>query len=225
MNVRALVILLLVTAVSCDRTEEPSLDIPGPEFFPLVTGTFITYDVDSVNITQNIETEYNFQLRISVVDSFVNGEGNTSYILQRHTRDDETKPWKPAGTWTAWKSIRQAVVTEGNTSYIKLQFPVSDGISWNGNALNDLGGPDRCGETECDLYEISAIDPVVIVKQDSAVDVLTKDIRIEKYSKDIGLIYKESTVYTFCDVDPCIGTGFVVDGLRYKMEMTESGKL
>lgn len=225
MNVRVLVLLLFVAAISCDRTGEPSLDIPGPEYFPLETGSFIIYDVDSVSITQNVETAFVFQLRISVVDSFMNAEGNMSYVLQRHKRADPAQPWKAAGTWTAWKSIRQAVVTEGNISYVKLQFPLSQGIAWNGNALNSLGGPDRCNDADCDRYEVNDIEPLVVVKQDSAVDVLTKDIRIEKYSKDVGLVYKESTVYEFCEVDPCAGTDFVVEGTRYKMEMVESGKL
>jgi hypothetical protein len=220
-----LFVVLLIAVFSCKQTDEPSLEIPGPEYFPLETGSFITYNVDSISITQNVETAYNFQLRMSVVDSFTNGEGNTSYVLQRHTRDDETKPWKPAGTWTAWKTIRQAVVAEGNTSFVKLQFPLSEGITWNGNALNDLGGPDRCNDADCDRYQVTAVEPMVVIEQDNAEDILTKDVRIEKYSKGLGLVYKESTLYTYCELDPCLGTGFVVEGLRYKMEITDSGKL
>lgn len=216
--------LFLILSAACTRDEEPSTEIPDLDYFPLETGAFIVYDVDSVSITQNVETPYAFQLRVTVAGSFTNAEGNTSYVLQRHTRDDETKPWKAAGTWTAWKTTRQAVVTEGNTSYVKLQFPISEGLGWNGNALNDLGGTDRCSGVDCDRYEITSIDPQVIVQQDSAVDILTKDIRIEKYAKDIGLIYKESTHYQYCEGGDCFGTDFIVDGLMYKMEMTANGK-
>jgi len=211
--------------LSCTEQEEISSEIPGPEYFPLQTGTFITYNVDSVHIIQNVESPYTFQLRVSILPSFTNDEGNKTFLIQRDKRTDETQPWKPAGTWTAWTSVRQAVLTEGNTSYIKLQFPLSNGIGWNGNALNSLGGDDLCDDSICDRYDVTETDPMVVVTQSNNEDVLTKDFRIERYSKDIGLVYKESIVLRYCDNGACFGTDFVVDGLRYKQEMTDHGTL
>lgn len=225
MNVRVSVILLLLIAFGCESSQEPSLETPGPEYFPLQKANYITYKVDSIRIIQNVETAYSYELRVSVTDSFTNSEGNTTYILQREKRDDATKPWKLAGTWTAWKSESRAVVTEGNTSYIKLQFPVSTGMGWNGNALNDLGGPDLCDSRDCDRYEVIETDDVIVVKQDSTKDPLRKDIRFETYQKNVGLTHKESEVYEYCATGTCFGIDFVIDGLRYKQEMIDSGTL
>ena len=226
MKVRLFLIFLLAIAIwACTSDNEPTTEIAGFDFFPLETGTFITYNVDSVKISQNVETSYTYQLRISVLESFTNSEGTETFILQRHTRDDDTQPWKAAGTWTSWKTTRQAVVTEGNTIYIKMQFPISVGLGWNGNALNSLGGSDRCNGADCDRYDITEIDPMVVITQQDETDVLTKDVRIEKYSREIGLVYKESIVYQYCESGSCFGTDFIVDGLRYKMEMTDSGAL
>lgn len=216
---------LAISLWACTSDIEPSSEIAGFNFFPLETGTYITYNVDSVSIEQNVETDHAYQLRVSVIESFTNAEGNTAYVMQRHTREDETKSWKPAGTWTAYKTTRQVVVSEGNTMYIKLQFPVSIGLGWNGNALNSVGGPDRCNGSDCDRYEITEIEPLIVVTQDNTTDVLTKDVRIEKYSKDIGLVHKESTVYQYCESGSCFGNDFIVTGLRYTMEMTDNGKL
>lgn len=225
MNLRVLVFLFLMTAIGCEKSNEPSLEIAGLNYFPLNNGSYIIYDVDSVIITQNVETAYNFQVRVSIEEHFVNGEGNTSYVLQREKRADEAGSWKPAGTWTAYATSRQAVVTEGNISYIKLQFPVSVGLGWNGNALNDRGGPDRCNGIDCDRYEITEEDDtMIVVTQENSEDVLSKDVRIEKYEKDIGLVYKESTVYKYCESGDCFGTDFVVEGSRYKMEKIAGGK-
>jgi hypothetical protein len=219
-------LLLFFLVIACKQGEEPTTDIPGPEYFPLQTGNYITYKVDSVSIVQNAETPYSYQLRITIGNSFTNGEGNVSYIVQREKRTDESQPWKPAGTWTAWKSIQNAVVTEGTTSYIKLQFPLSQGIEWNGNALNNLGGDDLCSGSECDRYEVTQVDPMVVIRQDSTKDVLKRDYRIEKYSKDIGLTYKESEVLNYCSSGPCpFGEDYVVDGIRYKQEMIDHGGL
>lgn len=226
MRLRLFLMFTLAVAVwACTSDSEPSNEIAGFDFFPLQTGTYIIYNVDSVSISQNVETPFTYQLRVSTLSSFTNAEGNTSFVLQRHTRADETQPWKPAGTWTAWKTSRQAVVSEGNTSYVKLQFPVSVGLGWNGNALNDLGGSDRCSGTDCDRYSITEIDPLLVVTQDDQTDVLTKDVRLEKYQKNIGLVYKESTIYQYCESGSCFGNDFIVQGLRYKMEIASSGTL
>jgi hypothetical protein len=226
MNLRALFMFFVITVCACTRDNEPSLDITGSDYFPLERYSYIIYDVDSVSITQNTETFYKYQLMVSIEEEpYVNAEGNTAYVLQRQTRADETKPWKPAGTWTAWKTGRQAVVTEGNTSYIKLQFPVSVGLGWNGNGLNNQGGADRCNGADCDRYEVTSIDPSIEVTQSNEADVLAKDVRVEKYQQGIGLIYKESEVYQYCEGGDCFGKDFVIQGLRYKMEIKENGTL
>ena len=220
-----LTLFFLLLVMCCKEQDELPVTITGPEYFPLTTGNFVTYSVDSVYILQNVEIPYRFQVRVSVGPSFTNDIGNATFILQRHKRVDETKPWKPAGTWTAWTNTRQLVVTEGSVSYIKLKFPLEKGIGWNGNELNTLGGNDLCNSKPCDRYEVSAIGPEVIVKQDSISDPLQRDYRIEKYSKDIGLVYKESEVFRYCDTGSCFGTGFILTGLKYKMEMIDHGAL
>lgn len=219
---------LLFLIASCDKVEETPIDIPGPEYFPLETGSFVIYHVDSTNILLNVESKHTFQLRVSVGTSFTNGEGNTTYIMQRQKRSDATKPWTPAGTWSAWKSIRQAVVSEGTTSYVKLQFPLSVGAGWDGNALNTKGGNERCinDTMSCDRYDVTETEPdVVVIQSNDPDELLKKDIRIEKYRKDVGLIYKEVEVLEYCDDGACFGTGFVKNGLRYKQEMIDSGVL
>lgn len=222
---------LLFLIAACDQVDETPIELPGPEYFPLETGRYIIYDVDSTHILRNVATTYSFQLRLSVGTSFENGEGNPTFIIQRHKRTDATKPWTPAGTWSAWKSIRQVVVSEGTTSYVKLQFPLSLGTGWDGNALNTKGGTERCGDNtmNCDRYEVTETEPDVVVTQNNDPDVfLKKDIRVEKYRKNVGLVYKEVEVIEYCDGEggeDCFGTGFVDLGTRFKLEMIESGSL
>lgn len=217
-----LVIFLWMSA--CDEVERTP--VLADEYFPLVTGQFIIYNVDSTRILQNVETKFTYQLRVSTGKAFANGEGNTSYVIQREKRTDASKPWTPSGTWTARKSTKEAVISEGTTSYVKLKFPLAIGSTWDGNALNTKGGNEQCDDRECDRYEITETSPDVIVTQSNDPDeVLRKDIRVETYRKDIGLIYKASTVLEYCDSGDCFGTQFVKNGLVYKQEMVESGSL
>lgn len=229
MKLPTVFIALLVGSVACsDPKEESPTTIPGQEYFPLRTGSFVIYSVDSTSIIQNAESEYKFQLRVSVVDSFENGEGNTTYRLQREKRADATQPWKAAGTWSAYETVQRAVVTEGTVSYIKLAFPTTAGTGWNGNALNNLGGEDLCSnDTKCDHYAVIDMnDSTLTVTQEDRDDPITLDKRIERYTKSIGLTYKESTTLEYCTGDPCSGiAGYVVEGLKYKQEMIDSGTL
>ena len=220
----ALLFVLLLTA--CERIEETPSEFPGPEYFPLQKGAFIIYKVDSTRIIQNVETNFLFELRVSVVDSFVNGEGNTTYILQREKRTNSSSPWKLAGTWSAWKSVSKAVLTEGNESFVKLQFPLAEGKSWDGNALNSLKGFDRCDGNDCDEYVITALEPELTVTLGSDTDILVRqDVRVEKYVRNVGLVYKESTVLEYCTAGACFGKQFVDSGVKYKQEMISSGTL
>jgi len=229
MKLRTVFIALLVGSVSCsDPKEESPNIIPGQEYFPLQTGSFIIYTVDSTRIIQNVETEYKFQLRVSVLDSFKNAEGNITYRLQREKRADASQSWKAAGTWSAYKTVQHAVVTEGTISYVKLAFPTSVGAGWNGNALNSLGGDDLCNNnSKCDHYVVTEMtDPTVLVTQEDRDDPIMLDKRTERYSKNIGLTYKESTTLEYCTGDPCSGVaGYVVNGLKYKQELIDSGTL
>jgi hypothetical protein len=229
MKLRTVFIVLLVGCMSCsDPKEESTPTIPGQEYFPLRTGSFIVYGVDSTRIIQNIESEYHFQLRVTVADSFKNGEGNMTYRLQREKRSDVSQPWSAAGTWSAYETVQHAVVTEGTVSYIRLAFPASVGTGWNGNALNNLGGEDVCNNnTKCDHYVITDMDDTSVeVMQEDRDDPIMLDQRTERYSKSIGLVFKSSVTLEYCTGDPCSGVaGYVVDGLRYQQEMIDSGTL
>jgi hypothetical protein len=221
------VLFAFVIAGCADPKEEPPVAIPGQEYFPLKTGSFIIYNVDSTRIIQNQPTEYKYQLRVTVVDSFQNAEGNITYRLQREERGNESQSWRAAGTWSAYKSVKQAVVTEGTVSYVKLAFPTSLGTGWNGNSLNDLGGEDACSNnSKCDHYVVTEMDEVLVVMQEDRDDVIMLDKRIERYSKNIGLTYKETTTLKYCTGDFCGGEeNYVVDGLEYKQDIVSSGTL
>jgi hypothetical protein len=216
---------ILALTVSCDPTGDYIPPARGAEYFPLKTGAFTIYDVDSIAIASNVETAYTYQLKLEVKGSFTNGAGGTSYIIQRQKRDNAGAPWTEAGTWSAWTDARNAVSVEGNQSFVKLQFPINVANAWNGNELNSNGGEDDCGGNPCDRYEVSEVDPDVLIVQGDVEDVLVKfDVRREVYSKDIGLTYKEVTVLEYCTSQNCFGNQFVDKGVKYTQTLAEHGE-
>src|SRR5689334_15502114 len=96
-------------AWACEPSGDFDATALGQEYFPLKTGAYIVYDVDSTVVAQNVETRYLYQLRMEVKDSFTNGAGNISYVIKRQKRADENSAWTEAGTWSAWTDARSAV--------------------------------------------------------------------------------------------------------------------
>lgn len=221
-----IIVVILAMAWACEPSGEFDTATLGQEYFPLKTGAYIIYDVDSTVVAQNVETRYLYQLRVEVKGSFTNGAGNTSYVIQRQKRADENSAWTEAGTWSAWTDARSAVSVEGNTSFVRLRFPIAVGSEWNGNELNSFGGDEDCGGSPCDRYSVAYTDPDVVVMQSNVADQLVKyDVRLEIYFKDIGLTYKELTVLEYCTSQDCFGKQFVDKGLKYKQTYTAHGQL
>jgi hypothetical protein len=118
------------------------------------------------------------------------------------------------------------VLVEGNVRFVKLQFPIDAGIEWNGNAMNNIGGDDFCNDLPCDVYEVSEVDPDVLVVLGNEPDLLVKyDVRTETYRKDVGLISKEMTVLEYCTTQDCFGKQFVNTGIRYTQTLIDNGQI
>lgn len=218
----AIVLGLVMIAVSCEPSQEAANNLRGAEYFPLTVGSFLLYNVDSTHIHLNTESKFSFQLRVTVSGSYQNSGGNTTYVLQREKRANASEDWTAAGTWSAWVDARNAVMVEGNDRFIRLQFPIAKGNQWNGNAMNSNGGGDFCGDQACDLYTVSGVDPDVVVVQSDEKDILVKyDVRTETYRKDIGLVNKEMTVLEYCTTQDCFGKQFVNVGIRYKQTLID----
>jgi hypothetical protein len=161
------------------------------------------------------------------------------YVLQRFTRADASQPWSSYDTWSAHKDAFQVIVQEGNISYTKLALPLSEGKTWNGNALNNLGGKDRCadGTFACDNYTVKDLskpflavgvsyeNSVTILENNESDPIVSQDVRKAVYAKSIGLVYYESTVLQFCTVGACIGKQVVENGQILKQTLHDHGRL
>ena len=211
----------------------------GLDYFPLKVGAYQIYSIDETHISQSIEQKSSYQLKLQVKDSSVNPEGGYSYIIQRQKRDNPGLPWESIDAWTSRVADRQAIVKEGNTSYVKIVFPTMNGLEWDGNSFNDLGGDQTCGENKdrpCDTYALEnlgkefvmpdgrAFPETLTVIQSENMDLIVKqDVRKEVYAKGIGMIYKESVVLEYCTTPLCLGAQKVDKGLRYKQTIKEYG--
>lgn len=232
-------ISLVALVVMACSSKDP---IPVPvaaDYFPLKSGAYFVYEVDSTVINDNVDTTYSYQVRIDVADSFPNLGGGYTYPLHRTWRATSADSWKAMPVWSARATPNEVIVNQGNISYVKLAGPVVNGKEWDGNSLNTLGGVEKCanGTFTCDLYQMQDVgasysvgtvsypNSLVVVENDNKDLIVNQDTRSEIYAKGIGLLERNSVYLEYCTDPDCIGTQFVNKGLTYKQMIVEYGGL
>jgi hypothetical protein len=228
------VIALAWLAMSCD-SDDPSRR-SDLNYFPLQVRLYHIYDVSEINYVLGNAEPAEYQLKTVVTDSFLNADERYTYVIHRSKRMTDLDAWESLDTWTATRSSREVVVSEGSTPFVVLTFPLSENAQWNGNKYNTVINPTT--KQNEDLYtleekgvpyttdnEETYPDCIVINQEDNQEFVVFLDQRKEVYGAGIGLITKEITGVQYCnDQDrDCIGKQIVDDGIIYKQVLREYG--
>lgn len=220
--------LLGVVLSGCRPLEDSSVPSDGNEarigydFFPLETGRFIEYDVQEVRYSVTAPPAVTtYQVRERVGQAFTQTEGIASYRLERFRRSDESQPWQPDSVYALRRETTRAIRTEHNLAYLKLVFPVSEGLRWNGNAFN-ANGPETYELRNLDQplrVGNQVFDRTLIVVQQADSSLVSLQRRTEGYARNVGLIYRENTRLFYCNSPNCLGKGIIDFGttLRYRI--------
>jgi hypothetical protein len=212
-------------AVSCSSDEAtPSASVK--DYLPLKIGATHIYSVEET-ITQQIsgEIKSTYELRTVVSDSIPESDGTFTYVIQRHRRNDDQSPWTNLPTWSAQVSKFQAVVSEENTRYLKMEAPIVPGKEWNGNLPNiqdedkyslvEVGKPFSTSSTN------SFPNTLTVSQNDNNDLIVFLDKRSEIYALGVGLVYREILQLEYCTDPNCLGQQKVKKGLAYKQVLKE----
>ena len=163
---------------------------------------------------------------MEVTDS-LQQDGVQTYIIHRFSRPQGSTTYTSDGTWSVQVDEFRYLQQEGNIPFMRLQFPVTEGKTWNGNSYNTLSGSDDCGDGNftCDMYVVSALgkpfelpgqlaydDTITVVENDTEDPIVGKDVRKAVYARNIGLVYREKTFLEYCTVGSCVGQQVVENG-------------
>ena len=134
--------------------------IPDQLYFPLRVRNYQIYQVNETDIqhsscNDNSLPSKSYQLKVLIYDSLKNAEGSYTYNIHRYTRPDSTQAWADLDTWSARVTTNQVIVNEGNTSYVKLIFPLTNNSKWNGNQYNNLVEEDYVLKNFNQAYQLS----------------------------------------------------------------------
>ncbi len=210
------------------------------DFYPVRVGLFFIYDVaETKYLPVEGKKDFTYQLKLVVTDSFQNTAGGITHVVQRLTRTGSATTFDYLDTWSVRKEASQVVVNEENIAFVKLAFPLVTGKEWNGNAFNTLGGEETCGQVttfSCDLYRVereavpfelngeTLIETIEVVQNNNVDLIVKQDVRKEIYARNVGMVYKESTILNYCTVGACIGKQEIESGFIFKQTLVSYGK-
>ena len=208
----------------------------GYDYYPLEIGKFVVYNVDSIvynEFTFKAKT-YKYQIKEKIEGQFIDSEGKVAFRLARYIKKyDSSKvysvlPWVIKDVWQVNASKTSIEVVEENVRFTKLIFPIKISETWNGNSKNYLEEWDykytytNNGEKIGSIY----FENVLLVTQKSFRPKILWQKYLEKYSKNVGLVYKEVIDIKFPVTNESVPLDSIKDkqGVVLKMELVSFGK-
>ena len=216
--------LLVFVAFACKKKVEAPPDL-GYDYAPTTLGKFVIYDVDSVvyDDFKHDTTYFKYRIKEKLEEIYVDNQGRNAIKLVRYikkyndTISYDNIIWTVKDVWNYTRTATTLEVVEEDIRFTKLIFPVKEESTWNGNANNTNGEWDY-KYTYTDVSETingTTFDNVLMVTQKSDKgNVIHREYYVEKYAKDVGLVYREikdlrSSVVTSLPVEQRITSGVI----------------
>ena len=169
-------------------------------------GNWIEYDVTEITIDKasDVYDTTHYYIKEIVTEKFIDLSDNESNRIERFIRYNTNSNWIIKDVWSAQIVENSYQKVEEDVRFKRLVFPSDSGKTWNGNIFNTLDEQNYV-ITSVDEYEIVnslAFDSVLTVTQANELNLIEKNYAIEKFAKNIGLIYKENCYIYSNEVDP-----------------------
>lgn len=211
---------------SCETQKEDFQTEALKDYLPLTTGKYITYRVDSLVFTNfGRATEiHRYQMKHVIDAQVTDNLGRPAYRVFKYLNDSTASgAWIPAGSYLVVPQDKQIELIEDNLRVLKLHSPITRDFSWKGNSFlpnnpydalynfsnddnmedwdfsySDLGTSETYrGNTYTDVTTVEQADetynvPIVDVNAYAA-----RSRSIEKYSKTIGLVYRQFELWEY----------------------------
>jgi hypothetical protein len=221
---------------SCKKkvVEQPDL---GYNYSPITIGKYVIYDVDSVVYDDfNKDTSYfKYRIKEKLEESFKDNQGRDAIKMVRYIKmfdpdvPYDNQSWTIKDVWTYTRTKTTLEVTEEDVKFIKLAFPLRQNLSWNGNAQNTFGDQNYkyLSINLKDNINGTRFDSVLFVEQldDKNRNAIQRKYFVEKYAKNVGLIYREIKELYSNTVIPGLSVEQRIEkGVIYKLIYVTHGK-
>lgn len=222
----------------CEKKTENFTSDPVSDYVNLQVGKYIRYYLDStryVNFGQ-ADTVIHYQAKDVVEGTLTDNIGRPGYRIVRYLRDAASTndaDWKSALTYQVIPNATNIEVIENNLRFVKIALPVTDGFNWRGNGYlpafpfkdqypfsNDMDIQtwdytyQDVGAT-LNINNVNYASTISILQVNDSINVdipgASQNLTywMEKYAKNIGLVYKEVTMWEVQPPNP------PVEGFRH----------
>ncbi len=201
--------LIFISACKKDNPILEEINSPA-QYYPLIIGKFIVYDVDSIQYHETAPTDTSyFQVKETLVDTFYDADNRLNYKIERYTRPSDTANWNLTNVWSVLYIDNQLQKIENNLRFIKLVSPLRNDVRWEGNiylgGLSDLPVEEECNNwsyledwnyTYKNIGVSKTINGLpfqktVTVIQEGDSNLIWYEYAEEIYGENVGLIQKD----------------------------------
>ncbi len=216
--------LTCVLLISCNTTEIiPGLE-RGLQYYPMQLNDSTIYDITRISYQPSGNNDTSFYQLLEVFsDTFTNLAGDINYRVEQFVRTNTQTKWTIDSVVIIQANNDYVIRKQGNVSYIKLTFPIRHNISWDGNARNTHNA-------ELYYYNNVRLDTnfngqtflqTVQVIHQMKKDILNKDLRLEIFDDNVGLIYRREEIFDYISQadDPAFGMDSIVGGVFFEQQI------
>lgn len=214
------VIALSTLLFSCKRNTD-TVTGEGHGYFHYEVGKYIIYNVDSVYWDDFLQTAVHrsSQVRYDIADTFRDASDRLSYRINVSNRIETVKPFEPTEVFYVTPTEVNVEVTQRNLTFIKGIFPITEGKTWNGNAMipiedeqyaaeynnsnwlytyHNVGRPFDPGNNYYDkTVTVNQIDDQLNNPDVDSTAYAYRNYSQEVYAHGVGLVFKERVYWVF----------------------------
>lgn len=213
-------VLASLIFISCKKENDNFTSASLADYYPLMVGKYITYDMDSTVYYINFGSAaslVHYQAQDRVEAQITDNLGRPAYRVQRYLRKDSSQAWVPSNTFIVVPTENSVELIENNLRFLKLELPIKEDFTWKGNSylaphvyddLNDFASDFSAGwdyiydsvDVPLSINSLSFDSTIKILQDDESIGIdpsqpanpyQERTFAVEKYAKGIGLIYKE----------------------------------
>ena len=202
-------IIAVIAVFSCKKKKAPEKPDLGEAYYPATIGRYVIYDVDSTVYDELFFKAKNskYQIKEKITEEFVDSQGRNALRLMRYIKKFDSiipysaMPWTIKDVWQVNISNKNVEIVEENIRFVKLIFPVKEGSTWDGNSTNTIGQWDYTYSFVDKNESINGnnFEKVALVTQKNFPTLISRQYYVEKYAKEVGLVYREIIDINFKD--------------------------
>lgn len=225
-NSKASFILLISSLIlsGCKENTVPE-SVSDYDYFPVKSGSISRFTVTKTIYKPSLSPQVSqYQIQSAIGEAFKITDNQTANRIEYSSKWSQSD-WRTDSSAAIWRTADKAFAQEHGQTIIKMYFPMSEGLSWNGNSYNQgAEQPFRCidkGKPKQIGLQYFPHTVTIIMQQDSTL--LSKNKYIEIYAAGVGLVATEKIHVKYCYTPDCSGT--IVSGYEEKAVIQELNTL